>query len=437
MQKKTIMPQSKEFLVGFASSMFQTSANNCGDSNWSMAIRNGTIPDATPLISHWENFDTDLDLMKSTGINSYRFSIEWSHVEPTQGVFNRLVIDRYQTMVEACLQRNITPMITLYHFTEPAWFTALGGFENEENIVHFTEYCTRIFPFFSSRVKLWCTINEPAVQAFMSYFLGQFPPHQHNLHKTIMTLKHLLQAHIAVYYALKALPQGDSAEIGIVHNVLRFKPLYPLDPVACCICPGITSITDDLVIQFFKTGLFDYSITLGAKIHYSDKSAVQANDFIGLNFYANPVVGPNMTNVYGATHRAGQEMGDMFLSLDPDGFADALDEVAGLNKPIYITETGIADHTDVLRQKFLTQYFDVIKHKVSGGVDIRGCYLWTAWDNFEWNQGYSKNFGFFSTDRKPRPSAEMLGVCFKDMLDHCNLLENKTTASYDSHGQKP
>ena len=412
------MKQSKEFLVGFASSMFQTSANNCGNSNWSEAIRNGTIPDATPLISHWENFEADLDLMKSTGINSYRFSIEWSHIEPIQGVFDLEVITRYQKMVEACLQRNILPMVTLYHFTEPAWFTALGGFEHAENIIHFTAYCSRVFPFFSRRVKLWCTINEPAVQAFMSYFLGYFPPHQHNLHKTIMTLKHLLQAHIAVYYALKALPQGESVEIGIVHNVLRFKPLYSIDPVASCISQGFTSITDDLVMNFFKTGRFDYAIPFGSKIHYSDESALKANDFIGLNFYANPVVGPNMTNGYGATHRAGHDMGDMFLSLDPEGFADALDEVSELKQPIYITETGIADHTDVLRQKFLIQYFDVIKHKISNGVDIRGCYLWTAWDNFEWNQGYSKMFGFFSQDRKPRPSAAELDMFFKDMLDH-------------------
>ena len=313
-------------------------------------------------------------------------------------------------LIDACFQRNITPMLTLYHFNEPLWFTELGGFEQEENIAHYIAYCTRVFTLFSSKVTLWCTINEPAVQAFSGYLLGQFPPHKHDLELTLTVLKHLLKAHVEVYHALKRLPHGEDAQIGIVHNVLRFKPRYACDSLSSTLTGALTTITDDLVVQFFKTGRFDYSsFILGIDIHYQEARALDANDFIGLNFYANPIIGPNFTNGYGATCYADQEMGDMYLPLDPQGFSNAIDEVVELGKPIYITETGIADRSDALRQRFLIQYCDVIKEKLSQGIDIKGCYFWVFRDNYEWNEGQGRRlFGFFDERNAPRDSVVLL-----------------------------
>lgn len=105
--------------IGFASSMFQTSGERCGDSNWTDAAQKGTVPAPTQPIPHWDNFETDLDLMRDIGISTYRVSIEWSHIEPSQGQFDQEEIERYQRLINACIQRNIKPMITLYHFNEP------------------------------------------------------------------------------------------------------------------------------------------------------------------------------------------------------------------------------------------------------------------------------------------------------------------------------
>ncbi len=400
------------FPVGFGSSMFQTSGASCGASNWTEAARLGTVPDAAPALSHWDNYEVDLDLIQSTGAKQYRVSIEWSHIEPLQGRFDEEVIARYHKIIDACIARGIKPMLTLYHFNEPLWFTELGGFEREENIEHFIKYCSHVFPQFSPKVKLWCTINEPAVQAFMGHFLGDFPPHKHNVHLTVTVLKNLLKAHVDVYHALKVLPEGDSAMIGIVHNVLRFKKLHRFDPIGALITGTFTPITNDLVMNFFKTGTFVYKRCFLQNVVYTDIRAPDANDFIGLNFYANPVVGFNSKNGYGPTCRAGQVMGDMFLPVDPVGFAAALDEVAELKKPIYVTEIGVADASDKLRQQFLVEYFGVIKAKLEAGMDIKGCFLWTTWDNYEWNQGNTKSFGFFDANRQPRASVKML----KEML---------------------
>ena len=395
--------------IGFASSMFQTSGDLCGQSNWTEAAKNGTVPSPKQPKPHWENFEADLDLMKKTGVDTYRFSIEWSHIEPEQGKFDEAVIKRYEALIDGCINRGIKPMVTLFHFNEPLWFTKLGGFEREENIKHYTNFSKAMFNRFSSKVPLWCTINEPAVQAFMGYFLGKFPPHvSNNFTMTATVLKNFLKAHVDVYHELKALPNGDKAMIGIVHNVLKFKPLYDMDPIAYGISHTFNPFTDELLINFFKTGKFDYNVWFKSGVHYEDKRAPNSNDFFGLNFYANPVIGPNKDTIYGATCRTGQEMGEMYLAIDPVGFANAIDEVAELNKPIYITETGIADQRDTLRAKLISEYIDVVKQKVAAGTDVRGVYFWTPFDNYEWNEGNNKFFGFFDANRQPRKSLETL-----------------------------
>ncbi len=424
--KKTLTPFfPATFPVGFGSSMFQTSGASCGVSNWTEAARLGTVPEATPARSHWDNYEADLDLIQSTGAKQYRVSIEWSHIEPEQGRFDDDVIRQYHKIIDACIARGITPMLTLYHFNEPLWFTQLKGFERERNIIYFIDYCSHVFALFSPKVKLWCTINEPAVQAFMGYFLGDFPPHKHDIQLTVTVLKNLLKAHVDVYFALKGLPEGDTAMIGIVHNVLRFKQLHKLDPIGCLITGTFTPITDDLVMSFFRTGIFKYKRVFFPNVAYHDERAPNANDFFGLNFYANPIVGFNRQNVYGPTCRTGQVMGDMFLPVDPVGFADALDRVATLGKPIHVTEIGVADASDKLRQSFLKEYFGVIKTKIESGMDIRSCMLWTTWDNYEWNQGHTKNFGFFDAHRQPRESVkmlkEMLGVAPDDTKRHAQV----------------
>jgi beta-glucosidase len=393
-------------IIGFASSMFQTSGPLCGDSNWTEDARIGNVPDSTQAIPHWNNFEADLDLMARAGAETYRISIEWSHVEPVRGQFDAEVLAQYQRLVDACIARGIKPMLTLYHFNEPSWFTELGGFEKQANIAHFTAYCRHVFNALSPTVSLWCTINEPAVQAYMGYFLGKFPPHTKlSFSKTAEVLKNFLRAHVDAYEMLKAQPNGQESQIGIVHNFLRFKPLYRFDPIAYVLTNVFNRITNDLVMEFFATGHFDYGL---GGVHYRDDRAPNANDFIGLNFYANPIVGPNRKNIYGPTCRDGQVMGDMYLPLDPDGFAEAIDEVARLGKPIYITETGVADQSDVLRQQLLPLYLDVIKRKIAEGIDIPGVYFWSGWDNYEWNEGSTKSFGFFAADRTPRPSVAIL-----------------------------
>jgi len=393
------------WLSGFANSIFQSSGEICGDSNWTEAAANGTVPFVGNSVQHWEFFESDIQLIAKSGANTYRFSLEWSHIEPAQGYYDSEILERYKSMFAICKKHGLEPMATLFHFNEPLWFTRLGGFEQEANIDFFLKFAETVFQAFSSDVSLWCTINEPAVQAFSGYLYGQFPPHRHNLQMTVDVLTNLLCAHVSVYHRLKQMKGGREAMIGLVHNPIKFIPRYWWEPIELILSKFLTTITNTLVMTFLKTGEIHYRINFLARKDYEDYSAPSAFDFIGLNFYANPVIGFNATNFFGPTCFFGQEMGDMYLPMDPDGFASAIDECAGLGKPVYVTEMGFADRDDELRQKFLRAYLDVIDQKIHSGVDIRGLYYWTFMDNYEWNEGYTKLFGLFDGARQQRKSA--------------------------------
>ena len=424
-----------KLLFGFANSMFQSSfAGDCGISNWTNSMDNKKVTLSHVQISHWINWKNDILKMKNDfNVTTYRISIEWSHIEPFKGKYDHDILMKYKEIAEYCLSLKIEPMFTLHHFTEPLWFGEMGGFENENNMEHFIEFCMYVYSNLHTVVKLWCTFNEPAVYAFMGYLLGQFPPHQMNLQKTLIVLKNLLCSHAEVYHKLKMI--DESCEIGLVHNVLIFKQLYMFDLVAYGLTEFLNPITNNLVIDFLKTGKFSYvSNILGINVqcditeHFMN---IQMNDFIGLNFYANPVVGPNITNIYGPTHFNDQKMGDMFLPLDAKGFDDAIDLVATLDIPIYITEIGIAEicqldefgkQNDKLRKKFVIEYMNVIENKINSGVNIAGCYFWTFRDNYEWNQN-NKCFGFNDINGNPKESCQLL----KDII-LINLLEYEDSA---------
>lgn len=408
-------------LLGFANSIFQASDKSVsGHSNWTQAASFGTVPALDQPRNHFDmnQFRQDLDHMVALGVNSYRFSIEWSQIQPQsgKGYFNEAIIGQYGKMINECLIRGIQPMMTLFHFNEPRWFTNRGGFEAEENIADFILFCTEMFKRFQDRVKLWCTINEPSIHAFSGYLYGQFPPHEHSLQKTVTVLKNLLKAHTEAYQAIKKMEGGESAQIGIVHNPLHFVPRYRWEPIECILSKFLTHITDHLVMQYLSSGEYHYHFPMIASEKYVNTYA-QPYDFIGLNYYADAVLGFNRKNIFGPTCFPHQEMGDMYLPIDPTGFSQAIDHMAALGKPIYITETGIADAEDKLRGKFLEQYFTVVKDKVKQGVDIRGVYHWTFADNYEWNEGYTKKFGLFDVNRTRRASATTFEKFIKEIRD--------------------
>jgi len=401
------------FLWGIAWSEYQNSgAGHCSKSNWALWEQT-SAKDGLPHIvdnqqsgyacDHWNRYQTDVELMKDLGVNAARFSIEWSNIEPEEGVFDEAAFAHYEDLLDQLSAAGITPMITLHHFTDPLWFTHKGGFEKEENVHYFVRFSQKVFERLGSKVNLWCTINEPTIYMFMGYVLGKFPPGKTNPVLAMRVMKHLLQAHTQTYAALKAMPYGDTAQIGIVHQYLVFEPYRSWNVLERL--PGIyfNYILNTAVLGFFKTGTFTavplvpdlYSLT------YHAPKDQKLMDFIGLNYYSRVLIKSqfSLSDPMISSHYPDETMTDMPWAIYPDGLYKAIKEVASLGVPLYITENGIADGKDDRRELFLRRYLYSLSQAIKDGFDVRGYFYWSLMDNFEWDQGYGKDFGLYAVDR--------------------------------------
>lgn len=455
------------FKWGVAIAEFQNSgAERLPNSNWAAFEKMKHLEPSGVAVDHWSLFEKDIAVMKDLNLNSLRFSIDWSSIQPQQGVWDEQALARYDRLCEALLASGITPMATLHHFTHPAWFDALGGFEKEENIKYFVDFAAKVFNRYHESIRIWCTINEPAVYGLCGYVLGiHSPGNGGKFAKAGTVICNLLKAHVAVYQKIKGIIKdqlltGERHEIGVVHNYLAFTSRYTYDPVGVMIASLFTGITNDPVMKALASDRFEYdpfstinfmtttagvgalalsfmlqkdssqSVKAWAKKHWAvvggstiaiiasnvnrALSAVSASipglsksfDFIGLNYYARTVVGWNKKSILGSTCFPHQVMGDMDLPIsDPDGFTEAIKAVAAFGKPIYLTETGCADAQDDRRPLLLRESFYVISEMLQQGVNIQGYYHWTLMDNYEWHNGFKPKFGLCDRERKPRLSA--------------------------------
>ena len=399
------------FLWGTAIAEYQNSGSTtCPLSNWAAWEKN-TDTKGQPHITngqksnrscnHWDNYIEDIALMKKLGVNSFRFSIEWSRIEPREGLFRAPALEHYEKLCEALLQNNITPMITLHHFTHPLWFEKKGGFEKEENIKYFVRFCKKVFERLGDKVPLWCTINEPGIYVFQGYIRGEFPPGEKKQFQLAGTvLKNLLIAHKKAYKALKEMPNGQKASIGIVHNFLQILPYRNWNPVEAIPSNYISQLFTHSVLNFFKTGFFQFYIPLYADVTIEEDLEEKCLDFIGLNYYSHPLLQQKLSFKKPLTSSCypQEKMGDYPYRLYPQGLYEAIEEYSSLSVPIYITENGIPDGDDSRRSIYIPRYLYALSKAIKDGYDVKGYYYWTLMDNFEWKEGFDVKFGLYKVN---------------------------------------
>ncbi len=234
----------------------------------------------------------------------------------------------------------------------------------------------------------------------MGYVLGKFPPGKKDIALADKVLQNLLKAHCDVYYLLKVFPEGRRASIGIVHNVLKFEPYYWWNPIEHFSCYYLSHMTNDVVLNFFKTGEYKFYIPFYANSTFIDKEATGALDFIGLNYYSHPLIKMQFSAkelLHSACYED-EKMGDKNFRLYPEGLYKAIKDFSILNVPIYITENGIPDKDDVIREDYIKRYLFSLSEAIKDGYDVRGYYYWTLMDNFEWDEGYLVKFGLYEVD---------------------------------------
>jgi beta-glucosidase len=429
-------------LVGFATSDYQ----NCGReiykefdaaSNWSVHECMLAQKKDHPLRTHglsghgtqlWNNLSEHIELIKELEGNAFRFSVEWAIIEPRPGYISEKALNHYEERINALLDAGITPMITLHHFTHPLWFEQMGGWTEEKNIAYFVRFCKLIFSRFKDKVELWIPINEIAPFAFQGYCTGVFPPAVSNPWLAAKVVRNMLQAHCQVYDALKMLDFENKCKIGFNHNYLHFETadtssLACLNLIEKVPTSFLNYVFNDAILHFLKTGiLFPYNPFL----RLTNKSAPLCFDFIGLNFYSRVLIKSDLYNairnlnpaqVAFPTGTPGEIMTDMPFPVSPESFYDGILAMGLLGVPLYITENGCPDTTDTYRPDYIRGYLAQVSRAMKHGIDIKGYFHWTLVDNFEWDHGYTQQFGLCTYDENTGTYViKKSGFIFRDII---------------------
>ncbi len=408
------------FLWGSATSAHQVEGNNHNDwTEWEQSkARINQLKakglDPTDFISgkacdSYNLYEKDFDIAKELHHNVHRFSIEWSRIEPEEGKFDEQQMQHYVTVVKALRDRGIEPMITLWHFTNPVWFAEKGGFLNLDSPKCFTRYVKYVVDNLKDRVGMWITFNEPtSVYSGFSYLLGVWLPQQKSFFKYIRVQNNFIKAHTLAYQEIKkayAVSQFEGAPAQTSHNIV------PLVGVVENFSP-------------FVSGPILRALGVGRLASYFRNirffvQTLPCQDFIGLNYYTFR----RLPGSYSVLPK--QEVAtEMNWEIYPKGIYQALKRFKQFNKPVYITENGIADATDHKRAKFIKDHLYWAHKAISEGVDVRGYMYWSLLDNFEWAHGFGPRFGLIEMDyktmeRKIRPSAyEYAKICESNVLEY-------------------
>lgn len=401
-----------DFMWGVASAAHQVEGGNTNN-NWSRWEASAG-PDGQPRIKdghtaglacdHWSRFREDVQLMVELGVQSYRFSLEWSRIEPRPGVWDEGAIAHYHEVIDAVIAAGLTPMVTLHHFTHPLWFEDLGSFEHEENLAHLVRFTQRMFAEYGSKVRWWCTLNEPEVLASQGWFAGVFPPGKKDPQLTAVVLCNLMRAHGRMYRAIKAMPGGHDAEVGLVKDIFQFDADRRWHLGDALVARVLDTVMNECILEALETGHFRLSVPGLMSLDAPVVEAAGSLDFVGLNYYSHYRVRfrADAAEPFELRQRAGDLPTDMPYPVYPEGIYRALKRIAGLKAPVLITENGVADRADTLRADFIRRYLYAVHRARADGVDVRGFYYWSLMDNFEWAEGWHMKFGLYAMDPQDR-----------------------------------
>lgn len=368
----------KGFLWGTATSSHQVEGGNIN--NWSIwepgHIQDGSISGLA--CDSYRRFKEDIALAKKLNNNAYRFSIEWSRIEPQPNSFNHKALQHYQAMVDECHRRDIEPVVTIYHWTQPLWFAEIGGWENHHAPQMFNNYVLFLAQNLKG-VKIWCTINEPEIYARNSYLQGKWPPQKMNPLIYIKVITSLIKAHRLAYQTLHL--ASRSCQVGIANNSMDFEPVN-------------NNLINTRISRFLNWWINDYFFIKTAAHH----------DYIGINYYFHKIVG------FSRIPKPRKPLTDMGWEIYPIGLYRVLMAAKKYKLPIYILENGIADSQDQHRAQFIAEHLTMIHRAIQDGCPVKGYFYWSLLDNFEWKWGFEKRFGLYEVDyqsleRLPRPSS--------------------------------
>jgi beta-glucosidase len=342
-------------------------------------------------VDHFKLFKEDIKLISKLNLNSYRFGIEWSRIEPKEGQWNQEAINHYKDYINELNKNKIEPLLNIWHWTLPVWFSEKGGFKNKANLIYWKRFVQKIADEFGLMIQHIITLNEPNVYTSHSYIMGWWPPQEKSWISGAKVTWHLVLAHKYAYRILKK--KNPSLNVGIAQQLANIQAKRP------------HNFFDQIMTKWMRY-IWNWWFYHRIKNY---------QDFIGFNYY--------FTDYYRVFKRDNPEVptNDLGWYMEPEGLYPLLLRVwTRYRKPIIITENGVADSSDQYRQWWLEESIIAMERALSEGVQLVGYYHWSLLDNFEWAYGWWPKFGLVEVDRKTmkrtiRPSAKWLAKEIKNI----------------------
>ena len=371
------------FLWGAATAPHQVEGNNTSSDWW--LREHGQLPSPHPVESpsgdaadSYHRYPEDMRLLADAGLTSYRFGIEWARIEPEEGFVSRAQLDHYRRMIDTALSLELTPMVTLHHFTNPAWLARDGDWRNPAVVDRFARFVESALPILSD-VDLVCTINEPNMVAIMANSSEAFPHVGLRPGDPVVT-ENLIAGHTRAVDILR----GAGKRAGWSVATQAYQPE-----------PGAEQAADDY--GYSREDVF--------------MDAARGDDWIGIQAYTRTKIGPNGPIAIPAAAERTLTGWEYYPGAIEFGIRRSWQRTGGV--PIYVTENGIATADDARRIDYTTGALEGILSALADGIDVRGYLHWSALDNYEWGS-YAPTFGLIGWDaetfeRHPKPSLAWLG----------------------------
>ena len=392
------------FLWGASTSSHQVEGGNRWNDWWEYEQRRQVPHASGDACRQYELFERDFDMARSWGHNAHRLSIEWSRLEPAERQWNDEAVAHYRQVLQALRARRLEPVVTLHHFTNPAWFTRRGGWSRSDSPELFARYVERVSRDLGKSVRFWITVNEPTVYVVQGFVTGEWPPCLKGAwSRAARVFRNLARAHVAGYRVLHAAHRD--VMVGFAHSA---PVIQPCDPNR--MGDRLAAFARDFVLNeaFFRL--------VGSRAR-PPKATNHALDYIGINYYTRSIVrrsafglGALVGNVCTADHHRRGPVSTMGWEVYPEGLIASLQRFSKYGLPLLITENGVATEDEALRRQFLLQHVAAAGQALDEGVNLIGYLYWSLIDNFEWAFGTAPKFGLASVDfttqeRQARPCA--------------------------------
>jgi beta-glucosidase len=406
------------FLWGTATAAHQVEGGNSNSDWWAFENKPDSPckePSGT-AIEHYTRYARDIALLAGLGFNTYRFSVEWARIEPSEGNFDQKELDHYKRMVDITRKSKLTPIVTLNHFTLPSWIGERGGWLAPGTPEAFERFTRHVVKELGESVTWYCTINEPGMVALGGYAGGfVFPPGAKGVDNWKCAIGNLVSAHKRARAAIKQM--RPNAMVGQTHAMQEFEA----NAGGSAVMKYARRMLEDVFLEASADddfiGVQTYTRTV---FELPRLAGVTASIALSIPFIERAAVSRFMESQRRTGSGTNQESEirrtQMGWEFRPQAVAATVRRAAAVfpGKPIIVTEHGVATANDAERIEFITDGLKALHAVIADGIPLKGYVHWSAFDNFEWASGYSMEFGLIAVDRTTqvrtmKPSARFLG----------------------------